>query len=629
MLKIGEFAKLFNVTIKTIRFYEEKELLKPCHIDKYSGYRYYNDKNIKEMNKILYLKKLGFSLDEIKKYDTKIVETKIEEYQEKIVQYTSNINILKDIKGARKEGRGGKKYKQKNKFKGYYVKDYRIIGFWKAIALLDKNQRFKYTNIDKNKNFELERITINPVQNEVITYINKKSMITRYTKNYIFNIIEPNTMSSYKYKKINNKKYLFLEWKDKSYYVLEKIGGIDNMEEMFENKEKIYTILKKEGKGLILGKEIILPEDKRGNVNTLVVGGSGAGRSGSYIVPNVLKMSGSYIVLDTLGEIYDKTHKYLKNNGYNVKILNYENRNINMNIDEEDKYKYNPLSHIKSDEDIENLANILAGEDEDEFWNEAIKSLLKAIIYYVIENEEKKDLLTCFKLLGLPKEVLFSNFDAFSENTKAYKYYTILRTFPEKTYQSIVSTTILKLSFVINGIKEDDKENDKFGFEELKNGKTAIFLTLNENHDEETKFNNIFISQFLSNYKVGNEVKEHIYLMLDEVDRLGKIYRLSRNMELARCRKLSISLITNNIENLKKIYESLFYNIMNSVDTQMLLGTNIKSDIIYFSDILGIDYEFIKEELKNDELLIYEKGLKSILAKKDYFFENEKWKTII
>ena len=104
MLKIGEFAKLFNVTIKTIRFYEEKKLLKPCYIDKYSGYRYYNEENIKQMNEILYLKKLGFSLDEIKKYDEKLIKTKIEEYQEKIIQYNYNINILKDIDSTKKKG---------------------------------------------------------------------------------------------------------------------------------------------------------------------------------------------------------------------------------------------------------------------------------------------------------------------------------------------------------------------------------------------------------------------------------------------------------------------------------------------------------------------------------------------
>ncbi len=79
MLKIGEFAKLFNVSLKTIRFYEEKNLLKPAYIDEFSGYRYYDDYNIETMRKILYLKDLGFSLDEIKNYNDEIVQYKINE----------------------------------------------------------------------------------------------------------------------------------------------------------------------------------------------------------------------------------------------------------------------------------------------------------------------------------------------------------------------------------------------------------------------------------------------------------------------------------------------------------------------------------------------------------------------
>ena len=51
MLKIGEFANIFNISIKTVRFYEEKELFKPFYIDKYSGYRYYNEKNMDEMSR--------------------------------------------------------------------------------------------------------------------------------------------------------------------------------------------------------------------------------------------------------------------------------------------------------------------------------------------------------------------------------------------------------------------------------------------------------------------------------------------------------------------------------------------------------------------------------------------------
>lgn len=624
MLKIGEFSKIFNVTIKTIRFYEKKELLKPYYIDKYSGYRYYNEENIKQMNKILYLKKLGFSLDEIKTYDKKAVTTKIEEYQEKIIQYTSNINILKDINQNRE-----RREKKKLKFNGYYKKDYRIIGFWKTIDMLKKAQKFKFRDIHRKENFEIEGIVVSPIGNEImVSYANNKSILVKYTKNFIFDIADKKLISNYEYKKVNGKEYLFVEWKEQNYYVLEKRGGVDFMEEMFENEEKIYDILSKEGNGLTLGKNIILPEDKRGNVNTLIVGGSGAGKSSAYIIPNVLKMLGSYIIVDPLGEIYDKTHKYLKDNGYKIKVLNYKNRMIK-NIDKEDEYQYNPIKHIKSDSDIENLANIIVGDDGDEFWNDASKSLIKAIIYYVIENESKKDLLTCFKLLGLPRENLFANFDIFEENTKAYKYYTILKTFPEKTYQSIVSTAILKLSFVINGIEEDENDNDELDFEKLREEKIAVFLMMNENHNEDIKFNNIFISQFLATYSVENIGKEHIYMILDEFGRIGKIYGFIRDLELARSRKMSISLITNNIENIKEIYGMGFYNLMNSIDTQLLLGTSIKSDIMYFSELLGIDPEFIKDDLKLDELLIYEKGLRPILAEKDYFFMNEDWVNIL
>ena len=64
---------------------------------------------------------------------------------------------------------------------------------------------------------------------------------------------------------------------------------------------------------------------------------------------------------------------------------------------------------------------------------------------------------------------------------------------------------------------------------------------------------------------------------------------------------------------------------MNSIDTQILLGTNVKTDIEYFSELLDLDYEFIKNDLGNDRLLISEKGLKAIITEKDYFFENEEW----
>ena len=66
MLKIGEFAKMFDITIKTVRYYEKVGLLVPAYVDIYTGYRYFDKENIDRMYEILALKDLGFSLEEIK-----------------------------------------------------------------------------------------------------------------------------------------------------------------------------------------------------------------------------------------------------------------------------------------------------------------------------------------------------------------------------------------------------------------------------------------------------------------------------------------------------------------------------------------------------------------------------------
>ena len=98
MIKIGDFAKIFDVSIKTIRFYEEKGLIVPSFIDVYSGYRYYDDHNIKEMSKILYLKEKGLSLEEIKNFNDDNIDYKIKEYEEKIKHLKQNISDFISLK---------------------------------------------------------------------------------------------------------------------------------------------------------------------------------------------------------------------------------------------------------------------------------------------------------------------------------------------------------------------------------------------------------------------------------------------------------------------------------------------------------------------------------------------------
>lgn len=113
------------------------------------------------------------------------------------------------------------------------------------------------------------------------------------------------------------------------------------------------------------------------------------------------------------------------------------------------------------------------------------------------------------------------------------------------------------------------------------------------------------------------------------IDAMPRDFVYDESFEFARARKMSISTITNNLKRFESIYEDDFYTLINHIDTQCLLGTNLKIDIEYFSELLGIDKSFIKDDLDRDKLLIYEKGLAPILADKYYFFQNEDWVKIL
>src|SRR4026209_1227529 len=65
MIRIGDFSKLSRVSVKTLRFYDEMDLLKPIEVDRFTGYRYYEFDQLPRLYRILALKDLGFSLEEL------------------------------------------------------------------------------------------------------------------------------------------------------------------------------------------------------------------------------------------------------------------------------------------------------------------------------------------------------------------------------------------------------------------------------------------------------------------------------------------------------------------------------------------------------------------------------------
>lgn len=333
MIKIGEFADIFGISIKTIRFYESKGLITPSVIDIYSGYRYYDENNIKEMSKILALKNLGLELNEIRAFDEEKIESKIKEYESKIRKFSDDINILKSLskeKGGMKNLKTfvndenvigkwklegiydskedypnkksdfeigikelylmpkGEKYwviswtkgiiyicerenryeldndkmfvylvdpielkeekiaiynkvdntqytiediKIKDNTNVEFVKDEKLMGFWKCVDFIQNKNSFNPIK-RQCENLYLKQITVTPDEKVLVEY-EEQIKVTKYTKHYIIDLCLENTLCKYEYQTINNKVYMFVEWKSgdyifgnmiNGYYVLEKIN---------------------------------------------------------------------------------------------------------------------------------------------------------------------------------------------------------------------------------------------------------------------------------------------------------------------------------------------------------------------------------------------------------------------
>ena len=126
----------------------------------------------------------------------------------------------------------------------------------------------------------------------------------------------------------------------------------------------------------------------------LLYGGSGAGKYASYVIPNALQLLGSYVFTDPKGELYDKTAGYFKEKGYDVKVLNL--------VNPENSDGYNPLTHIKSEIDVDVIANtIMKGQSDggqsDPYWDNMAEMLLKALIYFLkaVRPPEEQNLASC------------------------------------------------------------------------------------------------------------------------------------------------------------------------------------------------------------------------------------------
>ncbi len=398
-------------------------------------------------------------------------------------------------------------------------------------------------------------------------------------------------------------------------------------------------------------------------------GGSGAGKSASYVIPNALQLLGSYVFTDPKGELYDKTAGYFKAKGYDVKVLNL--------VNPENSDGYNPLSHIKSEIDVDVIANtIIKGQSDekqsDPYWDNMAEMLLKALIYFLkaVRPPEEQNLASCSEMVRAANSSGGGNkltelMEILPEGHPARDNYKSVEIASDKTYSSILSTLQSKLG------KFDSKEiaevtsTNSIDFEQIGARKTVVYVISSDTHTAYDFLLTIFFSQMIQQLydfadKNGGALPVPTYFILDEFANIGHIPDFDKKISTSRSRKISFSVILQNLDQLEAVYEKSNETIIGNCDTHVFLGSNSQKTVEYFSKQLGEktitrnNYSVNRDRgewksgssesdqimaralmtpdelrrMDNDLCIIFEKGIKPIKANKYYYFKYPEGKIV-
>ena len=365
------------------------------------------------------------------------------------------------------------------------------------------------------------------------------------------------------------------------------------------DQEKYSVLSSKEG--MILAQKTYLPvipkppEGKNGNI--LVIGGSGAGKSASFVIPNALQMLGSYVFTDPKGELYDRTAGFFKKNGYDVHVINLQDPRYSDG--------YNPLSHIRGTLDVDTIVKIVSNKEggekksSDPFWDQTSEALLKAVIYYILLNRppEEHSFASCLALLRLggenDGEELKNLFMDLPFENPARRAFETIRLGSDKTFANILVSLAAKLDAFDSEEITAMTSTNTIEFKDLVEKKSVLYLITPATNDTYNFLMNIFFSQMLDRLyeyadSKGGSLPTPLFLILDEFANIGRIPRFEQILSTCRSYRINISIILQSIDQLIAIYdEKVTENIMANCSTHLFLGSNAQKTLETFSKQLG------------------------------------------
>ena len=343
----------------------------------------------------------------------------------------------------------------------------------------------------------------------------------------------------------------------------------------------------------------------RRSLNVLVIGGSGAAKTRSYVKPNILEANTNYVVTDPKQEVLTATGGWLKRQGYDIRVLNL------VNLAQSDGY--NPFRYLRDEKDALKLVNNLiqattpkGSHESDPFWTRAETALLQAIILMLFQEapEYEQNFSMVMRVLEYaevkeedenyisPLDLLFRAIEREKPDSVAVRQYKVFKLAAGKTSKSILVSTAVRLAPFNLPQVQAITDHDDMDLYTLGEKKVALYAVISDNDNTFNFLVSLLYAQaFQALYYSADQIHHgalprHVHFVLDEFAAMP-LPGFTRELATMRSRNISASTIIQNMAQIKELYKDSWETIPGNSDTILYLGGNEQSTHKYISEALG------------------------------------------
>ncbi len=370
-----------------------------------------------------------------------------------------------------------------------------------------------------------------------------------------------------------------------------------------------YADHKRPESNIILTRHVRMGMDgrkHRRNLNVLVVGGSGSGKTRYFAKPNVMQANCSYIIADPKAEMLRSVGPLLEAKGYDIKVFDL----INM----EQSDAYNPFAYLRDDKDVLKLVTNLIknttpknAHENDPFWTKSETALLTALILYLMHEAPvyEQNFATVMYLLEnagaseesedyrSPVDLVFEALEEESPEHIAVKQYKVFKQAAGKTAKSILVSAAVRLAAFNLPQIQSITSRDDMDLGSLGERKQAIFCVIPDNDSSFNYLVGMLYTQafqalyYKADHEYGGRLPVHVRVIADEFANVALPDDFERVLSTMRSREISISIIIQNMAQLKALFKDSWENVTGNCDTLLYLGGNEQSTHEYITKLLG------------------------------------------